>query len=79
LIDPAATASDVFPRFLADGFALAGMPERAMPWLEIAVERGFINHPFLARHDPALESLRSHPRFAQLMDVVRGRWDAFQP
>ena len=30
-----------------------------MHWLTIAVDRGFINHPFLARHDPCFETLRS--------------------
>ena len=78
-IDAVATASDVFPRLLAQGFALAGMPARAMHWLEIAVDRGFINHPFLARHDPALRSLRRHPRFVQLMEIVRGRWERSKP
>jgi len=73
-----ATAPDVFPWFLAQGFALLGMLERAVHWLEIAVDRGFINHPFLAQYDPTLESLRHHPRFMQLMDVVRGRWETFE-
>ena len=77
-IDPLATASDVFPRLLAQGFALAGMPGRAIDWLEVAVDRGFINHPFLARHDPALASVRRHPRFVQLMKIVRGRWERFE-
>src|SRR2546430_2403106 len=52
-----ATAPDVFPRFLAQGFALLGMLERAVHWLEIAVDRGFINHPLLAQYDPTLERL----------------------
>jgi hypothetical protein len=73
-----ATATDVFPRFLAHGYALADMPETAMRWLEIAVERGFINHPFLSRHDPFFESLRSHPRFVHLMEIVRDRWERFE-
>ena len=77
-IEIVATATDVFPRFLAQGFALAGMTERALHWLEIAVERGFINHPFLARHDPFLQSLRGEPRFERLLEVVRGRWETFE-
>jgi TolB-like protein len=77
-IEAVATATDVFPRFLAQGFALAGMPELAMRWLEIAIERGFINYPFLARHDPFFKSLRSDPRFEQLLDTVHERWEKFE-
>ena len=51
-LNAVATAADVFPRIVAQGYALAGMPERALHWLAIAVDRGFINYPFLAHHDP---------------------------
>ena len=77
-IEAVATTSDVFARFLAEGYAMAGVPERAMHWLTIAVGRGYINYPFLARHDPCLESLRSHPRFQQLLKDVRERWLCFE-
>ena len=78
-IEAIATATDVFPRLLAQGYALAGESERALHWLAIAVDRGFINHPFLARHDPFFESLRDHPGFQKLMETVRGRWESFEP
>ncbi len=74
----AAATSDLFPRFLAQGYALAGMPERALHWLEIAVDRGFINYPFLARYDPFLESLRGDRRFLRLMKTTRARWERFE-
>lgn len=77
-IEALATSTDVFPRLLAQGFALAGMPEPAMRWLEIAIERGFINYPFLALHDPFFKSLRSDPRFEQLLDIVHDRWERFE-
>ena len=77
-IEAVATATDVFPRFLAQGFAIAGMADRALDWLTVAVDRGFINYPYLAANDPALESIRSHPRFAQLMDRVRVSWERFR-
>ena len=77
-IEAVAAGSDVFPRFLAQGFALAGIPERAMYWLEVAVDRGFINHPFLVQHDPLIASLRKLPRFTQLMKTVRIRWERFE-
>jgi Predicted integral membrane protein len=77
-LEAVAGANDLFPRLLAQGFAQAGMTEQAMHWLEIAIDRGFINYPFLARHDPFLESLRSHPPFVRLMEVVRDRWEKFE-
>jgi hypothetical protein len=55
------------------------MSERALHWLEIAVDRGFINHPFLVRHDPFFEGLRSQPRFQKLLETVRDRWEKFAP
>jgi TolB-like protein len=77
-IEAVANAADVFPRFLAQGYALAGEPDRALHWLAIAVDRGFINYPFLARHDPFFEDLRSDPRFQRLLQTVRGRWVKFE-
>jgi TolB-like protein len=77
-IEALATATDVFPRILAQGYAMAGMSERALHWLEIAVGRGFVNYPFLSRHDPFFASLRSDPRFVTLMETVRGRWERFE-
>jgi len=78
-IEATATATDMFPRFLAQGYALSGLPERALHWLTIAVDRGFINYPFLARHDPFFETLRSDPRFLRLMETVHERWERFEP
>ncbi len=78
-IEAVATAADVFPRFVAEGYALAGMSERALHWLAIAVDRGFINYPFLAQHDPCFGRLRSQPRFQKLMETVRDRWERFEP
>jgi non-specific serine/threonine protein kinase len=77
-VEGVATATDLFPRFLAQGYALAGLPDRALHWLEIAIGRGFINYPFLAQHDPFLRGLRTHPRFVQLTDIARDRWEGFE-
>jgi TolB-like protein/thioredoxin-like negative regulator of GroEL len=78
-IAPIATAADVFPRLLAQGYALAGMPDRAIEWLAIAVERGFVNYPFLAHHDPFFAACRGLPEFQRILDVVRSRWERFSP
>ncbi len=71
------TASDVFPRLLAYAYARAGMADEAIRWLQIAVDRGFINYPFLAEHDPSTKSLRRDPRFTSLLARVRERWEQF--
>jgi len=77
-IEGLSTAADMFPRMLAQGYALAGMPDQALRWLTIAVDRGFINYPYLSQHDPFFEGLRSLPRFQQLMEVVRDRWSKLE-
>jgi non-specific serine/threonine protein kinase len=77
-IDAAANSNDMFPRFLAQGYALAGMPDPAIDWLAIAVDRGFINYPFLSQHDPFLKRLRHDGRFNLLLAEVRKRWEAFE-
>ena len=77
-VEAVASASDVFARFLADGYAMSGEPERALHWLAVAVERGYVNHPFLAQHNPCLHRLRSHPRFQALLALVHERWMAFE-
>jgi non-specific serine/threonine protein kinase len=78
-IEAIANATDVFARFLSFGYANAGMPDRAIHWLSIAVDRGFINYPYLAHHDPFLEPLRTDARFQQLLATVRERWEKFEP
>jgi len=77
-IEAVARATDVFPRFLAEGFALMGERESAIQWLKAAIDRGFINYPFLARHDPAFEALRGDSAFEALLDTARHRWERFE-
>ena len=74
-----ATANEMFARFLGQAFALCGRQDEAVRWLSAAVERGFINHPFLAVHDPVLRRLDGHPGFRALLRSVEQRWTAFEP
>jgi non-specific serine/threonine protein kinase len=77
-MEAAANETDVFARMLAGGYALAGLPDLALHWLEVAIDRGFINYPFLAELDPSLENLRREQRFSALMDVAHERWKRFE-
>lgn len=74
-----AEASDMYPRMLAQAYALAGDIELSLHWLSRAVSQGFINFPYLNEHDPVLTGLKRDKRYAQLLGEVEQRWRAFQP
>lgn len=78
-IEAIALATDLFPRLLAQGFALAGARVSAIQWLQVAIDRGFINYPFLALYDPSFEALRADTAFKTLLESARRRWEAFEP
>jgi TolB-like protein/thioredoxin-like negative regulator of GroEL len=78
-VEAVAGAAEMFPRMLAQGYALAGMAERSLHWLAIAVDRGFINYPFVADHDPFFEGLRGNERFQEIVAAMRERWRQFEP
>jgi len=59
-------------------YALLGHKEESLDWLENAVNRGFINYPFLSQHDPLLENVRGEERFEKLMERVKVEWEHFE-
>jgi non-specific serine/threonine protein kinase len=63
---------------MAQGYALIGEPQASLQWLNTAVQRGFINYPLLHHLDPLLQTVRSEPGFAQLMESTRQQWEAFE-
>ena len=52
--------------------------DQSLDWLENAVARGFINYPFLSKHDKLLENLRGEERFKKLMKRVKHEWENFE-
>jgi serine/threonine protein kinase len=64
--------------FVSGLFALSGMKDEAFDWLENAVDRGFINYPFMSEYDPFIENIRSEPRFKRLMERVKHEWEHFE-
>ena len=51
----------------------------ARDWLDNAVERGFINDPYLSNHDKILRTLDGNARFGELLSRVRTAWEQFEP
>ena len=75
-LEQAAAWTEYLALFLADGYSLIGRNDEAIRWLRTAVALGFINYPILSTRDPFLASLRSDPRFEELMQTVKPRWQA---
>ncbi|MBP1599187.1 MAG: hypothetical protein H6Q05_4564 [Acidobacteria bacterium] len=63
---------------IAYWYAMTDELEKALAWLEHAVERGFINYPLLAAGDSPFQRLRSEARFEQLMQRVKREWEEFE-
>ncbi len=72
-----AYTSDIIPRLLSQAYALLGQPGLAIAWLGKAVERGFINYPYMANHDPLWALLRDEPGFRVVLRDVEKRWEQF--
>ena len=63
---------------MAGSFAVINEKDKALKWLEHAIERGWINYPLFAKIDPFLENIRSEPRFKKLMARVKHDWENFE-
>jgi non-specific serine/threonine protein kinase len=64
--------------FIGECYALLDHKIEALDWLENAVERGFINYPFLVEKDPYLANIRGEERFKKLMERVKYEWEHFE-
>jgi serine/threonine-protein kinase len=69
-----ATADHDIALWLAEFYAMEGMTEEALEWVRLAVRVGNENYPLLAR-TPKLDLLRPDPRFAEILDELRQRWE----
>ena len=66
---------ETYSWFMAECYSLLNMKEEAIAWLENAVDRGFLNYPFLNIGDPFLENIRGEERFKTLMKRVKQEWE----
>ena len=58
---------------LAESYAMAGDPTRALQLLEQAVDGSFFAHDFIGRHTPFLAPLRGSPDFARILAKAERR------
>jgi serine/threonine protein kinase/Tfp pilus assembly protein PilF len=65
-------------RDMAHGYAMIEEREKALDWLQNAVNRGFIAYSFLNDHDPFLENIREEVRYKELMERVKYEWEVFE-
>ncbi|HYB40417.1 MAG TPA: tetratricopeptide repeat protein, partial [Candidatus Methylomirabilis sp.] len=61
--------------WLAALYALEGMSDEAIEWLRHSMRLGNENYPLFA-DSQKLDGLRRDPRFVELMDELRRRWNA---
>ena len=69
-----ATADHDIAFWLAESYAMEGMVDEAVEWLRLAVRIGNENYPLVER-SPKLDPLRADPRFIELLEELRQRWE----
>jgi len=69
---------ELFPLWMAEGYALIDQKKKSIDWLETLLRWGFINYPFLNTYDPFLENIRGEECFKKLMEWVKYEWENFE-
>jgi TolB-like protein/tetratricopeptide (TPR) repeat protein len=68
----------LFSGLMPGYFSLIHEKEKALNYLNHAVNRGFINYPFFFKIDPFLENIRKEFSFQKLMEKVKYEWENFE-
>jgi len=73
-----AESDEYWSYLMAGAYALIGEADQALSWLEHAVlVRGWVDYVYFTRHDRFLASLRTTPRFQELIASARERYARF--
>ena len=64
--------------FIAECYSLKNAIKQAMDWLEISINLGGINYPFLNDYNTLLENIRGESRFREMMERVKQEWKEFK-
>jgi serine/threonine protein kinase/tetratricopeptide (TPR) repeat protein len=63
--------------WLASFYAMEGMRDQAIEWVERAIKLGNENYPLFA-HNARLDNLRGEERFKTILEDLHARWEARQ-
>ena len=74
LVAEAVGASEMYARHAAEAWAKAGNAKRAARWLDRAVDLGFVNWPYLARHSPFFNPLVDDASLRPVLEKAKRRW-----
>jgi non-specific serine/threonine protein kinase len=75
----AATKQDYqYSTIVASAYAVLGERDKALDWLENAIDEGFNNYIYISQHDPFLKSLGEEERFKELMRRAKANCDQFE-
>ncbi len=69
----------LFSGLMPGYYSLIHEKEKALDYLNHAINRGFINYPFFSGIDPFLENIRNEEQFKKLMKKVKYEWENFEP
>jgi tetratricopeptide (TPR) repeat protein len=73
-----AAADHDFTFWLASFYALEGLADEAIAWMRRAIRRGNQDYPLFAG-DPKLDNVRADPRFVDLLQDLKRRWEVRRP
>ncbi|HVT45409.1 MAG TPA: protein kinase [Thermoanaerobaculia bacterium] len=77
-VEATAAADLQYASWIADVYALLGDAEKTASWLRIALSRGYLAYPYLARHDWFLDGVRSSPEVREALEEIREGWEGFR-
>jgi predicted Zn-dependent protease len=74
----AAEWDETFSWILAQCHACVGNVEESIYWLKKAMERCFINYPFLSEIEPFIGKIRDDKRVRELLLEIKQEWEKFE-
>jgi serine/threonine protein kinase len=63
---------------IAQCYASVGDVEQSSFWLKKAMERCFINYPFLSEIDPFISKIRNDDRIQRILALIKTEWENFE-